>query len=402
MRVKRHQGKANSPGRRGGDKHPNYKLARAHHPPDKGDGHPGTKPISVSPKLKALPCQLISIGNGVLLKRGCTEFRIVGERAAEIVRIVLETTANGGGTKEDICKRFAAHQRPAVEQLIKQLFVRRVLMPADGLAFPDEGQENSLGIFYWHFGEQTKQISRRLESRRIAVLGINEISRQLISSFVGSDVRDFDVVDDPELRNLRMFDETGGVKRQRWQFKSPRQLEEWKSQANPQPGSCLIATSDFGDQQRMRAWNEFCIKRRIHFLPIVLRNVVGYIGPFVIPGETACFECLRARQNANLRDPDAQRVAEAEAFKGQRIVGFHPSMASVLGDLAAIELIKFHSGALPRTPAGTLIEVNLLATELTARKVLKIPRCPVCSPLNARSSATTEKKSLAPATPKGT
>ena len=34
---------------------------------------------------------------------------------------------------------------------------------------------------------------------------------------------------------------------------------------------------------------------------------------------------------------------------------------------------------------GRLIEVNLLTSETSARKILKVPRCPACSSLNLRS-----------------
>ena len=61
-------------------------------------------------------------------------------------------------------------------------------------------------------------------------------------------------------------------------------------------------------------------------------------------------------------------------------------MASILGDIAAIELSKFYGIRMPLWRVGTLIEVNLVAMRLNARKVLKIPRCSVCSILNTRSS----------------
>jgi hypothetical protein len=60
-------------------------------------------------------------------------------------------------------------------------------------------------------------------------------------------------------------------------------------------------------------------------------------------------------------------------------------MASILGDIAAFELTKFYSGVIPQWNVGTMIEVNLLATHLTTRKVLKVPRCRACSPVNSKA-----------------
>ena len=70
-------------------------------------------------------------------------------------------------------------------------------------------------------------------------------------------------------------------------------------------------------------------------------------------------------------------------------------MASIIGNIAAFELIKYYSEALPFIKVGSLIEVNLLATELKTRKVLKIPRCPTCSSLMTRPSTTPYKPNFA-------
>ena len=88
----------------------------------------------------------------------------------------------------------------------------------------------------------------------------------------------------------------------------------------------------------MRPWNEFCVRHRRPFLPVVLQDLIGYIGPIVVPGETACFECLRARQNSNLINPETQRAAEARAFDGQAIAAAHPAMSASLGAIAGFEL----------------------------------------------------------------
>src|SRR5262249_10319169 len=148
---------------------------------------------------------------------------------------------------------------------------------------------------------------------------------------------------------------------------------------------CIVATSDFGGLTSMRQWNEFCVTRNIHFFPVVLQNLVGYVGPLVVPGETPCFECVRARQNANIEDPTTRAAAEPHAFSSQHVIGFHPSMATILGDIAAVELGKFYGGWLASESVGSLIVVRLLVPSVTTHRVLKIPRCPVCSDLNKRA-----------------
>ena len=341
-----------------------------------------------SQKLRALPVQLIETGDGVILKRGRIEIQIGGDRAAEIVSLVLAATAEDRATPEEIAKAFAAPDRPAVIYLVEQLAARRILVPADIPPPPGEAWESNLEVFYWHFGASAEQVTERLNAQRLVILGVNGISRQLAASLLASGVKAVEVVDYPLLRNLRFFSAGGELQADQWPalLPQPRAYGEWANGPGPEALDCLIATSDFGGLERMREWNEFCVARRRPFLPVVLQDLIGYVGPLVVPGETACFECLRARQNAHLDDPVAQRASEQVAFEGQAGAGFHPAMASVLGDIAAIELTKFYGGGLPLWRVGTLIEVNLLAPRLDARKVLKVPRCPVCSTLNRRAS----------------
>jgi bacteriocin biosynthesis cyclodehydratase domain-containing protein len=348
--------------------------------------------ISSSVKLKAPAIQVIETVDGVILKRGCTEFKIAGEGAAEAVKKILAVAGNGGATREEIRELFEPEAGPIIEKLSQQLLDRRLLVPCE----EEPGNpETHLDIFYWHFGEKTKRVTECLNRRSLAILGVNCISRQLAASLAASSMENFQVLDHPRLRNLRLFDDAGKLKADQWpaSLKAP---QDWNETFDSEPFDCLVAASDFGGQEAMREWNAFCIRQKRHFLPVVLQDLIGYVGPLVIPGETACFDCLQTRQNSQMKDYKSRRLIENVAFAGQGAVGFHPSMASIIGNIAAFELIKFYSDALPFRKVGTLIEVNLLSTDLKARKVLKIPRCPTCSPLKTRPSTTPYKPNFTP------
>jgi thiazole/oxazole-forming peptide maturase SagC family component len=337
-------------------------------------------------KLKILPLHLIEMSDGIILKRGCTEVRVRGEEATQNIRRVLARAAIGA-TLAELLALAAAPDRPKLGRLLGLLIQARLLVSIDDAQALSE-PESTLDIFYWHFGSSAAQVIRALNSRCLIIVGINGISLQLATACTVSGWENFKVVDDPLLRNLRMFHHSGRLIKGSWSKKLPSPIDhkEWMRKVDRSSWDCLIATSDFGAQESMREWNRFCVERGSPFLPVVLQDITGYVGPLVVPGETACFECLRLRQNAHLEDIHVQRAAEAEAFVGQKVVGFHPSMASILGDLAAIELTKFLSGILPEPNIGKWIEVNLLETSLRARRVLKMPRCLVCSPLNSRPS----------------
>lgn len=343
-------------------------------------------------KLRTLPLQLIEIDDGILLKRGNTILNVNGQGAKTAVPLVLSSLNLPGSTQEEVVQKFSGPDRQAVSQFIEKLISNKLAVSADTPDSSTASQESHLDVFYWHFGESTSQVTERVNRQHITIVGANHISRQLCAAFVASGVDNFEVIDDPLLSNTQMQRHDGAYRNGAWPGSlQPRHLQEWKNETDPASVNCVIATSDFGGLSLLREWNQFCVEKKIFFLPVVLQDQIGYVGPLVIPGETACLECLLARQDSHQSNSQRSRPIEESAHEGQSVVGFHPSMASILGDLAAFEITKFFSGVLPGWNVGTLLEINLLSTRMTPRKVLKVPRCPVCSPLITRAPTNPHK-----------
>ena len=76
--------------------------------------------------------------------------------------------------------------------------------------------------------------------------------------------------------------------------------------------------------------------------------------------------------------------------RGQSIAAIHPSMIPILAETAVFELCHFY-GALSKPRPGRLIVVDLPRGVTESKYVLKIPRCPVCSPMVAASSVQIRK-----------
>lgn len=357
---------------------------------------PLSQPEGHSQKIRMLPVQWISTSDGVVLVRGCTEVRIAGERAAAAAQVVLGAAAGEGVTREELRELFAAPDRPAIDTLVEQLLARNILVAGDGLPAPNRPETNQ-EIFYWHFGQTPELVTGRLNAKRIVIIGVNYISRQLLTSLAASGVTEVPVIDYEVLRNIHFFDEQGALLEHQWpaSLKRPLSYAEWAEGLDPQGLDCLVATSDFGGLHFMGPWNEFCVTHKRPFLPVVLDRMVGYLGPLVIPGETACYQCLRAREDSCTMDPVNHRITEPMAYHRQAVVGFHPAMAAVLGEMANLELTRIFGDAMVAR-AGRLVRVDLLGSEMTSRRVLKIPRCPVCSPIMRHSSVNPDKTSFFP------
>jgi molybdopterin-synthase adenylyltransferase len=340
--------------------------------------------------------QVIDTGDGLLLKRGRSVVKIDGSDAAAVMQSILAFVAGGGATRGEICALFPASHRAAVEELVRALEERRILVPPSRGAEP-VGDE-PLDIFCWHFGKTAADVARNLNAAGIVILGVNCISRQLATALAATGLGAATVVDYPLLSNVRLFADDGTVRTEEWPaaLHPPIAYQQWVSTTSGRGIGCLVATSDFGGQHLLRSWNEHCVREGIQFLPVVLQDLVGYVGPLVVPKESACLECLRARENANMDDPDMRRAPEHAAYEGQVVNAFHPSMASILGDIAAMELVKFHGQLMRSRIVGRQIEVNLVAPSLLERRVLKLPWCTVCGPGTSRSPVSQDKRAFVP------
>ncbi|GAA1025408.1 MULTISPECIES: TOMM precursor leader peptide-binding protein [Amycolatopsis] len=327
-------------------------------------------------RLVALPVQLIPLDDAVLLRRGGAELKIAGAGAQAALTALLQAFRAPGATVAEALERFPEPDRAELGTLVTELRKRRLLVAAD-VPWEDDRAD----VFYWHVGQSARTVRQTLASRAITVIGVNTVSQRLVPALTALGAADVRLLDFPELRNTALTPQD--LLRDGVGTAGP----DWLDQAGPDTVHCVIAASDFGRVPSLRPWNRFCAQARLPFLPVVQDNLVGTIGPLAVFGETPCYECLRAREASQLDDPDAHRAVEPEAWAGQRFTAAHPAASAVLAELAAVEVSKWFGGGRPPTrQAGTLIEVNVAEPAVRTRRVLRIPRCPVCSPANAHAA----------------
>ena len=151
-----------------------------------------------------------------------------------------------------------------------------------------------------------------------------------------------------------------------------------------------MSESGFGP---LRAWNELLLARELPYLPVVIDDLVAYVGPLVVPGQTACLECFLRRRYSNLDDAEAREAVELRP-DGAGVVGLHPAISAVAAGAAALELTKFFLPWHAARQAGYLLTFNLLASRARRHRVLKVPRCSACSRLRTRAPASASRVRL--------
>lgn len=332
--------------------------------------------------LSPVQFQIIESVDSVILKRGSTTFKIDGKRSAEVVQTLLDYLHHTSATKVELLQLFAKPDQPAIEFLIDELSKRRFLTETQNKD-KTKDKETGLDVFYWHFGENTK-FTKSVLDKKITIIGVNSISRHLAYSLNRSGMKKINIVDYPPFRDIN------NLNSKEWPMldNPPIDVKEWEDNFKPNDVDCLVATSEFGAFHFMRKWNKFCVTNNCKFLPVLFDNLIGYVGPLVIPQETACFECFLNRRKSSIGEFEIHPDENSEL---NEIQFCHPIIASILGDIAAMELIKFYIGWKAIFNVGKVIEVNMLATKIETHNVLKIPRCSVCSRLNKIATTSFKK-----------
>ena len=225
---------------------------------------------------------------------------------------------------------------------------------------------------------------------RFAIVGVNQIARKLSSSLISCGIEQVTVIDDPFLRSARLSSQDGAVDMAAWGHAAPVARDNFASVLDSGI-DLLLAASELGNQQALRRWNELAIQHGIPFLPVLLTDHVGQIGPLVQPGHGPCLECLRARQNANLDQAELVRAPEETSVLHQDAIGFLPPMADVVSGIAAIEAVKYVLNPRRFKSVGQMLEVDLMNSAMTRRRVLKIPRCRICAATRKQASTRLSK-----------
>lgn len=322
------------------------------------------------PLYRAYPFQVIESDQDVILKRGLTELLVKGDQALSTILIILSETSGTTSTKEDLLQKFPEFRRPQVGVFIDQLVEKRFLLDNDHISDIDIQKETNADVFYWQLGKRPNDLLNLFDNHRIGLAGVNKLSIKICECLKTAGFKNIDFVEyfPVEAKNVI------GVK----SIITQLTLDEWKKNCLDTNSNIIIGCSEFGGQVLLLELNQWCVENNIAFIPVVMDQMKGQVGPLVMPGITACLACLRARQNAHLYKPDLERYTEQYAIDGGTVAAVHPSILNTTAELAAFELIKAFGHLKPEYKAS-FIEVDLINGRVESSQVLRLPRCPICS-----------------------
>lgn len=142
----------------------------------------------------------------------------------------------------------------------------------------------------------------------------------------------------------------------------------------------VLLADDSYDVRLHRRVNTLAVSRGLPTLYLRIMPALVEIGPFVLPGESPCFECYWQRLQAPLlAEGPAGWVAESP-FTVFRDVGPMTEIVWRLGtQLLATEVTRITvSGVGTPTTIGTVVRFDPDALTLHHHRVLEVPGCPSC------------------------
>ena len=291
-------------------------------------------PLPPLPLLKPW-YRLLQLEDRVLLEHGRTIVVFEGAAARTLLPALLPLL-DGSRSVEAICERLGRSVRPAVEHALQLLSANGLLTTGPRLETDDARRELAESLAAESSGASAVEVAARLATARVAVLG-----------------------DEDRCDGLARLLQRSGMS---------------VTRGGGEAGGDVVVVGAGADRH---GWNERALEHGGPWLPFgEFDGRVLSVGPLVVPHETACLECVRLR-----RESTSGCAEELALFRdAPEPVGPRPALHAAAYALAAEVVVRWLGVRDPALP-GTLFTIaSEDGLSIRAHTVLRVPRCPACSP----------------------
>jgi bacteriocin biosynthesis cyclodehydratase domain-containing protein len=284
-------------------------------------------------------------------------YRIVGDgerlvlEHAQVV-VVLEGAAvrtllphllpllDGTRTVDDLVARLGVAARPAVDRALQTLARHGVL--AEGPPAPDDVRASAHALAA-AFDVSPRVAAERLRAGSVGVIGSGPAAAEIARLLHLAGVRH--------------------VSSRSW--------------ARAAEVDLAVVAPAVDEVDGLLPWNSLALERAVSWLPVrPWDGRCAFAGPLVVPGESCCYECTLLRRAANVDWGEDLVDVESAPVAATADAAVEAAVAAVAAHLALRWLV-----ARDTTIPGVVHAVEVRpALALTTHHVLRVPRCPACSP----------------------
>ena len=140
----------------------------------------------------------------------------------------------------------------------------------------------------------------------------------------------------------------------------------------------LIATADWPPHQLPRWVNQACLEADVPYITAGQFPPLVRVGPMVLPGRSACLECLERQTRHDYPLYDELAAHRVRHPTTAATVG---AVSGIVGSMLAIEAIHLIVGVDRPASVDTALIMDLRTMTIASEAVSRDPDCPLCSQL---------------------
>jgi bacteriocin biosynthesis cyclodehydratase domain-containing protein len=291
--------------------------------------------------------RLVGDGDRLVLEHGRSAVVLEGGAVRSLLPRLLPLL-DGTRTPDDLAAELGEAIRPAIDRALELLGTNGLLVEGPTPAASDCPAALVVAAAY---GLSPTDAAGRLRSASLGVVGSSragiEVARLLHSAGVG------------EVRAL-----------------------DWDGSSSIDGPDLAVVAPAPDEVSKLAVWNEAALESGRPWLGVrPFDGRVVTVGPLVVPGESCCHECLLRRLAGHVAYSGDLAAIEAVAVEAGDNVALELIAAGVTAHLALCWL----GGRDPALP-GVLYAIETRPRlALHAHTVLRVPRCPACSPVERRA-----------------
>jgi len=218
-------------------------------------------------------------------------------------------------------------------------------------------------------------LCKKLDHARIAVVGDGVLGAAVRALLTGMPCGSVTVLQSSSVATRGTGSSAGASAQPR-----PRTAAEWSKALS----GCdwVVAAQDCFEPEELAEVNKAALNLSMPWSLVCFEGYEGWVGPTFVPGQTACFSCFQTRLLAGASEP--KHVFFNPRVKVHRIpspwsVG--PETGAWVSLITSVFALELNSAMQGRSfTFGEMLIVHRLNLTFQRESVLRLPRCPDCSP----------------------
>jgi bacteriocin biosynthesis cyclodehydratase domain-containing protein len=291
----------------------------------------------------------VDMGDGLIeLRADATFYPLRHELLGAAFRAVSDRL-DGARTVDAIVAELPEGVAPAtVVFLLKTLRAVGLLLDAAELDGEDTDRRDRM-LFLSHFTAEPANVARRLAAATVRIAGPEPLAARLADRVRAAGCGDVAL-----------------------------------TQPEGEVADLVLACSDAPAHGLFAAINARALETGTPWLRIACHGATAWLGPLVVPGETACLTCLEAREQANARGSGVPIDLESGT------IGAFTPLHDLLIAHGTAEAARFLGGFAAAGTLGSMYELTAASPEARRHVVLRDPTCSACGALWAGPGAPAE------------